>query len=109
MSLRRSLLASLSNDSGSGNKLLNIITLKPYIAYACLQIEYNTLFPVTSDIWIDISTNGIVGQNTMAIFEGNSGGLFFDVDLGPSTPEITVNSITPSEDDNYIYEVVIEY
>lgn len=88
---------------------MNIITLKPYIDSYGLQIEYNTLFPVTSDIRIYISTNGLIGEGMVAVFEGNSSGLSHDVDVGPSTPEITVSSITPSEDDNYIYEVVIEY
>lgn len=108
MSRRYSLLASLSNDSGGG-KLVNIITLKPYIYRGSLNIDHNSLFPVTSDIRIDISTNGFEGQCSIPIEEGTSGRLHNDVDLGPSTPEITVNSITPNEDDNYIYEVVIEY
>ena len=74
-----------------------------------MYIEYNTLFPVTSVIKINVSTNGIQGQEYIRIFEGESWGIRTEVDMGPSTPEITVNSITPSEDDNYIYEIVIEY
>ena len=74
-----------------------------------LHIEYNTLFPVTSEIEINISTNGLVGQAYVMLFEGDSEGISNDADLAPSTTEITVNSITPSEDDNYIYEVIIEY
>lgn len=104
---RGNLLLALTLSSGG--KLVNIITLKPYIERASLQIEYNTLFPVTSGIKIAISTNGIDGLPHLRLYEGASGGVWNDVDLGPSTPEITVRSITPSEDDNYIYEVVIEY
>lgn len=33
----------------------------------------------------------------------------YSVDLGTSSSEITVTSIEPQEDDNYIYEVVVEY
>lgn len=62
MSRRHSLLGSLSSGSWGGGKLINTITLKPYIDGGSLHIEYNTLFPVTSVIEINVSTNGLLGQ-----------------------------------------------
>lgn len=111
MDRRRGLLSQ--SKAGSG-KVVNVITLKPYIftgsgTFDYLQINYSALFPVSSNITINIETNGMFGTALLHMGIGVQSGKTSETDLNPSSSEITVISIDPQEDDTYIYEVVVEY
>lgn len=87
--------------------------MRPYIngsgAFSELVIISNSLFPVSSDIMISMVTNGMEGSALLMLRNGTQSKNHYSVDLGTSSSEITVTSIEPQEDDNYIYEVVVEY
>lgn len=87
--------------------------MRPYIAIyggsSSLSIDYNALFPISSEMIISITTNGVDENCSIWLFPGDQIGTKTEVDLGPSTSEIIVTSIDPQEDDTYIYEVVVEY
>lgn len=110
MDRRRGLL---SQSKAGSEKLVNVITLKPYIfaggRFDYLQINYSALFPVSSNIIINIETNGMSGTALLHIGIGVQSGMTSQTDTNPSSSEITVISVDPQEDDTYIYEVVVEY
>ena len=108
MNRRNSLLGSLSPSSGGG-KLVNTITVKPYIEKFTLRANYYAQYPVKSRVLIDVATNGAMGQGTVCIYENTQEGTTqTEIDIMPESNEITVISVDPQEDENYIYEVVIE-
>lgn len=109
MSRRYSLLGSLSPSSG-GVKPVNTITVKPYKSIGMLLADYYAQYPVQSLLEINVSTNGSMGQGVIMIRENTQEGTTnTEIDIMPQSNEITVISVNPQEDDNYIYEVVIEY
>lgn len=107
MDRRRNLIGQVKENSG---KLVNVITLKPYIKKIGLFVDYHARYPVKSLVVITVSTNGAMGQGQIGIEEMNQeGSTGTEIDIMPESNEITVISIDPQEDDTYIYEVVVEY
>lgn len=84
--------------------------MKPYVEKFFLLADYYAQYPVKSLVVINVATNGALGQGAFSISENTQEGTTnTEIDIMPESNEITVISIDPQEDDNYIYEVVIEY
>lgn len=104
MSRRNSLLASLSNNSGGGGKLVNTITINNLRGGGYgpeIKVDFSSKFPPTSIVDIYF-TNGYRITCSPANYNGEAlAGLPLDLPL-------TIGNYYPKEDENYIYEVVIE-
>ena len=99
MSRRNSLLGSLSSSSGGGDKIVNHGTITLNSAKSKITWEY----PLASFLVITLSTN----SGNLLVYAA-SGSSTNSIALGPGETIISVASIDPQEDENYIYEVVIE-
>ena len=101
MSRRYSLLGSLSQSSGGG-KLVNTITINNLRGYDPEIIaDYSSKFTPTSMVNIYF-TGGYRITCSPSKYNGYAFvGMSFDLPL-------TIREYYPQEDDNYIYEVVIE-
>lgn len=101
MSRRNSLLGSLSNDSGGG-KLVNTITINNLrIIKMEIKADYSSKFPPTSMVNIYFTNN-----YSITCSPSQYNGTAF-VGLALELP-VTIIKYYPQEDENYIYEVVIE-
>lgn len=102
MSRRYSLLGSLSNNSGGDGKLVNTITINNLRSIDIeIHADYACKFPPTSIVDVYF-TSGHRITCSPSKYDGTTiVGLPFDLPL-------TIREYYPQEDENYIYEVVIE-
>ena len=99
-------------EEEGGGKEVNVLTLRPYVEgskITWLSVDYSCSYLPTSTIEVSIKTTGLDGECKIYITEGTLTGSRTDVDLSPSSAEIEIISFEPMEDDNYIYEIVVEY
>ena len=95
-------------------KYVNLITLRAYSGGIDLNIDYSCTYELPCDIYINVNTDGILGNNTFPIWEGSQNGTRTSVDIGGSTIEIKGIGFTMEdaesgqqecEDDTYIYRI----
>lgn len=105
--MRRRALMAASQPSGGG-KPVNTLTLRPYSEWGELCVIFSFTFPPSSDLFVEVQTAGLLGIHTIYFLKGKQDGVKISVDIAES-PQMQLLSFTPTEDDDYIYEIVIEY
>lgn len=100
---RRALLAA---SQTGGGKPTNVLRLKVVSEGIDIGIEFNFDFPPTSQLEVSLLTDGYLGWANIPFPAYIQSGVKHSVDVQAS--KIQILSYTPTEDDTYIYEVIVE-
>lgn len=89
-----------------GGKSTNVLRLKPVSGEREMDVEFNFDFPPTSHLEVILLTDGLEGMVKVPFPAYIQSGVKYSVDIAAS--KIQILSYTPTEDDTYIYEIIVE-